>query len=213
METFKIWENLGHYPFMWYEQGPLEELSKEIGLGPSLFLMTTKSVAWFFLFLTVINIPIYLFFHQSNQTADCDMNNFKAETLQECFDKVSLGSMGQNEVACSTLNFARNRKINLSCSTQFAKLTEIKFMGLTKSNQSTCTRLNDAKLSDKSDQFENKCYINNIDSGTEQYLFTEEQKNKFLRYYDNNCLNRSKCTIPLTESIGWPKTGKCMDIM
>jgi len=83
--------------------------------------------------LSVLNFPVYLFFYESNQTANCSSRN-----IQECFDKLSLGSIGQNEVACSTLNFAKSREINFSCSSKFAKLTDIKFIGISKADTSNC---------------------------------------------------------------------------
>ena len=41
-------------------------MAKEIGLGPTMFLISAKSLACFFLVLTFINVPTYMFFYASN---------------------------------------------------------------------------------------------------------------------------------------------------
>ena len=66
---------------------PVTPLSKEIGLGPSMFLMTTKSLAILFFFLSVLNIPLYFFFYTSNQGT-------LVHTQADYFHKFSLGNSG-----------------------------------------------------------------------------------------------------------------------
>ena len=46
-------------------------MAEEIGLGPTMFLISAKSLAWFFFVITIINIPTYMFFYNSNETANC----------------------------------------------------------------------------------------------------------------------------------------------
>ena len=40
-----------------------ENLAKNLGLGPSLFLMSTKMMGWFFLFLFLFNVPVMYFYY------------------------------------------------------------------------------------------------------------------------------------------------------
>lgn len=40
----------------------ITELAKEIGVGPALFLMSTKSLTIFFLLISIINVPVYFFY-------------------------------------------------------------------------------------------------------------------------------------------------------
>ena len=40
-----------------------ENLAKGLGLGPSLFLMSTKMMAWFFLFIFLFNVPVLYFYY------------------------------------------------------------------------------------------------------------------------------------------------------
>lgn len=42
----------------------ITRVQQQLGLGPVLMLMTTKSLAWLFLFLSFINIPVYVIYSQ-----------------------------------------------------------------------------------------------------------------------------------------------------
>ena len=64
------------------------EVQKRIGLGPSLLLMTTKALGYLFLYLTILNIPVYLFYYSGNMT--------KVTNVTENFSKLSLGNIGQS---------------------------------------------------------------------------------------------------------------------
>lgn len=44
----------------------ISEVNSELGLGASLFMMTTKAMAWFFLVLTILNLPAMIFFYHGN---------------------------------------------------------------------------------------------------------------------------------------------------
>jgi len=92
-----------------------------------------------------------------------------------------MGSIGQSEIACATVNFATNRELEFSCFTNNAKLTEVKMIGIAKDNDSSCKKLNKASYSTKGGQFLEKCYINNLDAdyttfarNTDQILFTPD---------------------------------------
>ena len=64
--TFGICEELGYYPVCCCKQKPVSSMAKEIGLGPTMFLISAKSLAWFFVVLTILNVPTYMFFYASN---------------------------------------------------------------------------------------------------------------------------------------------------
>jgi hypothetical protein len=61
-DSFGIFDSIGYHPFSQCCQSPITPLAKELGIGPSLFLLSTKSLAYLFLILTIINIPVYIFF-------------------------------------------------------------------------------------------------------------------------------------------------------
>lgn len=64
--TFGICDELGYYPVCWCKQKPVSPMAKEIGLGPTMFLISAKALAWFFVVLTILNVPTYMFFYESN---------------------------------------------------------------------------------------------------------------------------------------------------
>ena len=57
--AFPIWARLGGYPFIRYCRAPIQPLAKEIGVGPTIFLLTTKAVAMFMTILTILHMPLY----------------------------------------------------------------------------------------------------------------------------------------------------------
>ena len=65
-------------------------------LGPSLFLMSTKAFAWFFLAITVLNIPVIAFFASGNQAGDFN-------SLPDVFAILSMGNVGQSGFACNSV--------------------------------------------------------------------------------------------------------------
>jgi hypothetical protein len=44
-------------------------LAQELGIGASLFLMTTQALIWLFVVLTILNIPIFAFYYSGTQAA------------------------------------------------------------------------------------------------------------------------------------------------
>lgn len=41
-------------------------LNRQMGLGASLFMMTTKAMIWFFFWMTIINVPAMMFYYSGN---------------------------------------------------------------------------------------------------------------------------------------------------
>lgn len=64
---FGICDTLGGHDFCCCcRSEEVSEMSKQIGVGATLFLMSTKSLAVLFFFLTIINIPVYMFYFASH---------------------------------------------------------------------------------------------------------------------------------------------------
>lgn len=41
-------------------------MAKQVGIGPTMFLLSTKAMSFFFLFLTILNLPVlYVFYNGS----------------------------------------------------------------------------------------------------------------------------------------------------
>lgn len=72
-------------------------MARQLGVGPTLFLLSTKAFAWFFLFLTVLNIPVFMFYYFGRD---------KASTGSSIFTDFSLGNVGSSHVVCGTSRYA-----------------------------------------------------------------------------------------------------------
>ena len=48
--------------------------AREIGIGPTLFLMTVKAFAYLFLFLVIINIPLFFFYSTGGGSESSESN-------------------------------------------------------------------------------------------------------------------------------------------
>jgi len=102
--------------------------------------MSTKALSYFFLLLTIINIPVYIFYHNSNP-----IEVTKPEFLG-ILSSFSLGNIAQR-VSCDPLNFAVQQKqfekvtsnkleINLKCS--YGTLENIMYYGFTAEDDASC---------------------------------------------------------------------------
>lgn len=70
-------------------------MAKEIGLGPSLFLMSTKALSTFFFFLFLINIPTMIIFHSQEHPGHIrNFTEWKINKIERFFYEVSFGNMG-----------------------------------------------------------------------------------------------------------------------
>lgn len=94
----------------------VSKMSKEIGVGATLFLMSTKSLSILFFFLTIINIPVYMFYYASHPASNT------LSTPQDYFNALSLGNIGESDYACSAVNWAYPvaapavQELSLACS-------------------------------------------------------------------------------------------------
>ena len=125
-------------------------LTKEIGVGSAMFLMSTKSMALLFAILSILNIPVYMFYFQSNPM---QAHNPK---IQDFFSALSLGNIGQTTQACDTVNLAIDQEITLHCPT--GKLDKLLLQGVGKDDDSSCTNMRSVPEYKYNSQFYSKCY-------------------------------------------------------
>jgi hypothetical protein len=79
---------------------PLSELAREINIGPSMFLMSTKEIMKFFFLLSLLNIPSYLFYHQAQHEQEpTDIVGWIAS--------MNMGQLGEEAPVCGKINTAR----------------------------------------------------------------------------------------------------------
>lgn len=112
--------------------------------------MSTKAVAWLFFFLSILNIPVFIFFYESN---DAEI----ISVPMDYFAKLSLGNIGQAENACNQMNYATDREISFTCSSSFAKLSDLKYLGVVKKSKTTCKKVLLEESKDLPDLFETDC--------------------------------------------------------
>lgn len=89
---------------------------QQIGLGPYLMLMVAKSFAWLFFILSVLNLPVFLFYFEGNVVRNLSNNASRSSfSFQQIFAEFSLGNIGQSQVACGNSNLAIEKEIGVSC--------------------------------------------------------------------------------------------------
>ena len=76
----------------------VSDAQKDIGLGPTLMLMTTRSLAFLFCILSLINMPLYVIYLKNHFS-------FMNLSLPELFSKTSLGNIGEDSTICETMKY------------------------------------------------------------------------------------------------------------
>jgi len=102
---FGVCEELGTLPICKRCVKDTSPMAKQVGVGPALFLMSTKALSWFFLFLTILNIPVMLFYGRGNGQGN-DASSI-VSSPSDAFTVLSLGNVGQSSAACGETNYGR----------------------------------------------------------------------------------------------------------
>lgn len=68
-----------------------------------MFLMSTKALSFLFFWLTVLNLPVFMFYYNSNPIT------IESPTIRDYFSHYSLGNVGQTENTCGAINLANDR--------------------------------------------------------------------------------------------------------
>ena len=75
-------------------------MARAIGIGPALFLMTTKALGWFFFFISLLNIPVLYFYYTGNPD-----NSENSVTTDNMFSRLTLGNIGQDSITCGSFDY------------------------------------------------------------------------------------------------------------
>lgn len=141
--SFGICENLGSLAFFKWCCGldDTTEMAKQIGIGASLFLMSTKVFAIFFFILFLINIPVMIFY-----AGGVDHGEQAERSMFDYFSIMSLGNVGSPGYTCGEQNLAKfnigqknSMFMELSCG--FGTLGPLIDVGLSKDNKNSCKKL------------------------------------------------------------------------
>ena len=71
------------------DKGRVSDAARELGIGPTLFLMNLKALAYLFGVLTILNIPVLTLFYYGN-----------ADKTASTFARLSLGNIGEPPLNC-----------------------------------------------------------------------------------------------------------------
>ena len=150
LHRFSMLDPLGGLPLSKCSAGDTTEMAKQIGIGPTLFLMSTKAYAIFFIFLTILNLPVFMFYSKGNPAYN------KNQLIDSFFATLSLGNVGQKNEMCASENMAvpnnvlssidgfdyklndimKYSKMTLKCNS--GTLGDIKYFGLGTNVKSNC---------------------------------------------------------------------------
>ena len=156
--------------------------------------MSTKALSQLFLLLTIINIPVYVFYHNSNP-----IEVTKPEFLG-VFSSFSLGNIAERAGSCDAVNFAIGNEINLKCS--YGSLENIMYYGFAKEDDASCLSIRSS--SNSKSYFTQECYkeyaeLKAADSEAEAKRIAVG--GKLEAYYYKNCYGKSKCTIKIDTDV------------
>ena len=91
-------------------------VAKEIGLGATLFLMTQKALFYLFIFLAIINCPLFLFYAAGPSPPNSG--------FIPMLGVLSLGNLGTTDFTCNSLNVGNyEKKFGLMCN--YGTMTDI----------------------------------------------------------------------------------------
>jgi hypothetical protein len=99
-ENFATCAELGSYNNPLFKlpcvaDSPIAEMAKELGIGPTMFLMSIKQLIKLFFVFTLLNFPLYILLSKSHDDSrgGADMNTF--------FASFTMGALGQGEPTCT----------------------------------------------------------------------------------------------------------------
>ena len=107
--------------------------AKEIGLGPTLFLMSQKALFYLFILLSLVNIPLFLFYLRGNGGQGAVEVN-----LVTTFGFLSMGNLGDSKHICSSINVGNYEK-NFDFSCKYGTMKELTEYGLQRVDNQSCT--------------------------------------------------------------------------
>ena len=110
-------------------------VAKEIGLGPTLFLMTQKAFMYLFLLFLILSLPLFFFYAKGNGPKG---SGTESKQITDYIAMISLGNLGTNEYTCSNINMAKNEKtFKFVC--PYGTMRYFTEFGLQKYDNQSCT--------------------------------------------------------------------------
>ena len=161
--------------------------AREIGLGPTLFIMTHKALLYLFLFFFAVNFPLMFFYAKGSGKPQDDPN------FTDIFAKVSLGNLGTSDYTCSSINAARAEK-TFSMECKFGTMRYLTEFGLQKRDNQTCTDKNGYFIGEDN-KWDDLQYDCTFDSG-----LTPAGKQALLDTFNEKCYDKGACDLKIMFS-------------
>ena len=147
--------------------------------------MATKSLGLLFFVLTLLNIPVYMFYYNANE--------WEIDAPQEMFARVSLGNMGATQLTCSSANYPQENEMTLSCGN--GTIAGLSFFGLTKHSGTKCELIQNYKnFEERREFFDQECFYSMSSKKNETQWFNDlpvgntTLKSRFRNYYNKTCI-------------------------
>lgn len=168
-----------------------------------MFLLSTKALAWFFLVLSILNIPIYVFYSQGDKKLDGTLLS-----SENAFSMLSLGNIGSNAHGCGNVNLkTSNSTFYFYCKT--GKLGSLMDVGLAKKDAFTCSSAMQ-KASDFDTEIEETCHQEIQDQVSK--LISNPSKtdygNQIDEEFNTQCTGKRECSFNIYNS-KWALTSEC----
>ena len=104
--------------------------------------MATKALAWLFFLLTLINIPVFMFYWAGDVDSTTDSGNAEELGPAADFVRLSLGNIGQNFNAGGEANYLVDAALKISC--PFGTLDSLNAFGLSKDDEANARMMADS---------------------------------------------------------------------
>lgn len=106
-KKYSICSHMGSFPCFGVIDGNtgktkvlISDAQKDLGLGPTLMLMTTRSLGYLFVILALVNIPLCMLYNSGETSI-----NHISISLPELFSMISLGNIGEESKTCEVSKF------------------------------------------------------------------------------------------------------------
>jgi hypothetical protein len=183
----------------------ITRIQQQIGLGPTLFLMAAKALAWLFFLLTLLNIPVFMYYWSGDADSTANAGNTEELGLINFFAgnfvRLSLGNIGQNINAGGEANLLAADALKISC--PYGRLHSLDAFGLSKDDGANARMMADSAT--PADLLDANCALVGVDGSTSQAtvqtLFASSAAAKTLvTCFEEKCRDESSCEIEMKNS-------------
>jgi hypothetical protein len=173
-------------------------LAQQLGLGATLFMMTTKAMFWFFFWMSILNIPTMMFFYSGNVASIEAAEAVSGEAIDEdaggfdvaqMYGRLSLGNIGQSLAGCVLADPNQDTRL-MACSYGTMKTPETLIVGFAREDGVACGDEVDREIVDET-------------CNSEASLFTDAGLVEMEAYFEDECQDRAMCDMPPPNIRDW----------